>query len=153
MQVYRDSRYFWDVIILVRRAMIIAVASLSTADRGLRLTYLSVVNTLLLLLQVAAAPFQGDLDNLAETLTLTVLSLLTILLATVESPIPLAYIIGLAALIFATFAFFIVKIIYSRSLGVRFCFSFLFLFFFRLPHRCLFPCSLDSTSDCPIVRF
>jgi hypothetical protein len=136
-----------DVVVLVRRALIIAVASLSTRDRSLRLTYLSVrccfsifavflfcswlvllsfscpvfaqvCNILLLLLHVASAPFLGNLDNLSETLTLTVLALLTIVLATAEAPLPDYYLIGLGILIFGTVAFFVVKMIYSRSLGV-----------------------------------
>jgi hypothetical protein len=105
---------YQDVIVLVRRIIIVAVVTLGSHAKSLRLTYVSIVNILVLLAQMACNPYGTDLDNINETFVLVVIALISVALSTAPSPLTFTYQVALSLLFFVSFAYLLVRMVISR---------------------------------------
>jgi WW domain/Tyrosine-protein kinase ephrin type A/B receptor-like len=84
--VFRHRFFFWKMWVLARRLILVAIAVFATDNRGWQLTALTAVNTFILLVHIIFKPFLHRLDNVMESVALSVLTLLTMVLRETEPP-------------------------------------------------------------------
>jgi hypothetical protein len=104
---------------MARRVVIIAVATLSSSDTPLRLTYLAICNILFLFLHMAFTPFHTPRSNHTETVLLVSLSILSVVLITAPAPLDLAYELCLSALCLGIVAFLLINVIVGKVTRFR----------------------------------
>jgi hypothetical protein len=114
-EVYTPRFFYWDVLVLVRRVVLIFVVTIGSDRKDLRLTFATVVNILLLLVQMAAKPFSNDGDNYQEMLLLVVLSIVTTVLISAPAPLDDTYQACLAILVLVTLLYLAIQIIRNRT--------------------------------------
>jgi hypothetical protein len=101
-------------VVLFRRLLILGVVNLSSDSKAFRLTYVSIVNILILLAQMGCMPYLDPQDNRDEALVLVVISLISVVLATAPSFLDLTYKVLLSILCFATALYLLIRMIYAR---------------------------------------
>jgi len=108
----------WELVVLSRRWLVILIALLLSYNRAQQYTGLALANVVFIAAHMAAEPFIDRRDNLAETLSLTVLTLITTVLATADSPLTTSVTTGLTVVVYITAVGLLLRLIpaYRRGL-------------------------------------
>jgi len=80
------SRFWWEFVVLSRRSIIIALMFLTTLERSVRFSYVSVGNIACLVLHAVMLPFNTARDNVLEIVSLAFLTLMSVGLSTTQVP-------------------------------------------------------------------
>jgi len=79
--------YYWEFVIIVRRAVLVAVTAFLFSNDVRRLTVSSMFCLLFLCLQLTLRPFASMQENVMESVSLVLLQLLTLILLTMQYPL------------------------------------------------------------------
>jgi len=113
-ETYLERRFWWEVVILIRRVVLIAVYTGVNSNFALQNSWLSVANVLFLLIHLVALPYASPADNIYEATELVVLIILTTLLSSAPIPLTLPYQVGLSLLVLGTATVFLIRVVYNR---------------------------------------
>jgi hypothetical protein len=85
--VYRDKRYWWEFVVLLRRVCLVALTVWLRDDRKTMMSMLTVANIAILCAHMIASPFATKHDNQMESLSLMLLAVVTAVLTPLEIPL------------------------------------------------------------------
>jgi Tyrosine-protein kinase ephrin type A/B receptor-like len=79
-ETYDDKLFFWEIVAITRRTILVAVFVFMNEDRVQKFSVLSIFNVLFLAMHIRWVPFYDSMENMYELGSLSVLCLITLLL-------------------------------------------------------------------------
>jgi len=114
-EMYRDNRFFWEFVVLARRAILLTINTVVVTNRSAGLSALSTANVLVLLLHVAMWPYEKEWPNYVELFSLSILCVITNTLNGESLPLANNTALGVSLLILIPCLLMIADVIRRRT--------------------------------------
>jgi len=112
---YKPECFYWEVVMLIRRAVAIFLLTLMSTNRPLSYTWLSILHIIMVLVVLELKPYPKNLENVTEAVSLSVLAIICMIITSASYPLSgsTSASVGLTVLVSITAVALTVKLTYG----------------------------------------